>query len=404
MKLGIAGSTGNVGKQTLQVIDDLQKMGHDYEIIWLGCHGNIDEIENQINKYKPQFVSVIDMEKADELRARTDIPIYSGKDGLSELIKLDSYDGFVNTIMGTAGLEPTVDAIKNKKTIYLANKETLVAAGPLIMDLAREYIPNPNDPSGTRIIPFDDEPAAIHDCLRGRNKKSIAKITITCSGGALHDLSREEIKNAPLEKVLKHPTFVMSPGITINSGTLMNKGHEVIQAAYYFDVPLDKIDVLVHPGSYISSGIRNVQGRNFVEICPSDVKYHIHYALTYPDDTVEINFDGKKADGVDLLELESLKLAHEPDVEKFPCFKYALDSYRTGGTMPCAVNAANEIAIDYFYNGKIKRVEEIENAVRHTLYTHKHIENPTLKEIIETDKKIREETRKYLDEKNEPSK
>ncbi len=398
VKIGIAGSTGNVGKQTLEIIDDLQKMGLDYEISWLGCYGNIRELENQIKRYKPGAVSVIDEGKAEELERRIDIPVYRGEGGLLELVRGD-YDGFVNTIIGSAGLKPTVEAIKNEKTVYLANKESLVAAGPLVMDLARKYIPD-ESPPGVRIRPIDDEPAAIHRCMRGYSHEDIEKIIITCSGGALRELDREEIKYATLEKVLKHPTFVMSPGITINSGTLMNKGHEVIQAAYLFDVPLEKIDVLLHPGSLISSGVRTVDGVNLVEICPPDVKYHIHYALTYPE-TVKINYEGKKTKGVDLRGLEDLKLAGPPDVERFPCFEYALESCRIGGTMPAAVNAANEVAVDYFYKGKIKYVKDIEDAVRHILYTHSPIKNPTLEEILETDKKIKEETKKYLDEMNE---
>ncbi len=407
-RLGIAGSTGGMGQHNLRVIKDLKKNGYDIEVSWLGCYSNIEEMEKQIKNYSPGAVSVFDSEKAEKLSRKVDVPVYSGKKGLMDLIKSDSYEGFVNTLYGTSGIEPTAEAIKKGKTIYLANKETLVSAGPIIMDMARKHIPDYEDPSGVKIRMEDDEPAAQHRCLRPYKKEEIPQVLdaliTTCSGGALKNMTREEIENATLDKALNHPTFKMRPQITTNSATLMNKAHEVIQGAYYFDVPLEKCEVLVHPGSYISSGVRTIDGANTLEVCPSDTSYHIHYALTYPE-TVRFNFKDKKTKGVKLLEMDDdLIMGGEPDTKRFPCFKYGIDSLKIGGSMPAAINAANEVVVGRFIDRDdetVKYIKDIEDAIKYTLDNHNPIKNPDLDEILEVDKKIKSRTQKYLDERYE---
>lgn len=354
-KISILGSTGSIGSQALEVVDDL-----DIEVCGLSANKNIDLLEKQIKIYKPKKVAVNDEESAYILKQRlgNSVDIVCGIDGLIEVATMPQIDTVLTSVVGNIGLIPTLKAIQAKKNIALANKETLVTAGKLVMEEAKKY--------GVNIYPVDSEHSAIFQALQGNQNNKIYKIHLTASGGPFRNKSFDDLKHATIEDALKHPNWSMGKKITIDSATMMNKGLEVIEAKWLFDVELDKINVIVHPQSIIHSMVEYEDGAIIAQLGQADMRIPIQYALTYPD---RLENDFPRLDFFKMNKLEFEK----PDLEKFKCLQLAYDAIKIGGTMPAVLNSANEMAVQLFLNQKIKFLDIprlIENAM--SAYTVKY--------------------------------
>lgn len=354
-KISILGSTGSIGSQALEVVDDL-----DIEVCGLSANKNIDLLEKQIKIYKPKKVAVNDEESAYILKQRlgNSVDIVCGIDGLIEVATMLQIDTVLTSVVGNIGLIPTLKAIQAKKNIALANKETLVTAGKLVMEEAKKY--------GVNIYPVDSEHSAIFQSLQGNQNNKIYKIHLTASGGPFRNKSFDDLKHATIEDALKHPNWSMGKKITIDSATMMNKGLEVIEAKWLFDVELDKINVIVHPQSIIHSMVEYEDGAIIAQLGQADMRIPIQYALTYPD---RLENDFPRLDFFKMNKLEFEK----PDLEKFKCLQLAYDAIKIGGTMPAVLNSANEMAVQLFLNQKIKFLDIprlIENAM--SAYTVKY--------------------------------
>lgn len=354
-KISILGSTGSIGSQALEVVDDL-----NIEVCGLSANKNIDLLEKQIKIYKPKKVAVNDEESAYILKQRlgNSVDIVCGIDGLIEVATMPQIDTVLTSVVGNIGLIPTLKAIQAKKNIALANKETLVTAGKLVMEEAKKYEVN--------IYPVDSEHSAIFQVLQGNQNNKIYKIHLTASGGPFRNKSFDDLKHATIEDALKHPNWSMGKKITIDSATMMNKGLEVIEAKWLFDVELDKINVIVHPQSIIHSMIEYEDGAIIAQLGQADMRIPIQYALTYPD---RLENDFPRLDFFKMNKLEFEK----PDLEKFKCLQLAYDAIKIGGTMPAVLNSANEVAVQLFLNQKIKFLDIprlIENAM--SAYTVKY--------------------------------
>lgn len=354
-KISILGSTGSIGSQALEVVDDL-----DIEVCGLSANKNIDLLEKQIKIYKPKKVAVNDEESAYILKQRlgNSVDIVCGIDGLIEVATMPQIDTVLTSVVGNIGLIPTLKAIQAKKNIALANKETLVTAGKLVMEEAKKYEVN--------IYPVDSEHSAIFQALQGNQNNKIYKIHLTASGGPFRNKSFDDLKHATIEDALKHPNWSMGKKITIDSATMMNKGLEVIEAKWLFDVELDKINVIVHPQSIIHSMVEYEDGAIIAQLGQADMRIPIQYALTYPD---RLENDFPRLDFFKMNKLEFEK----PDLEKFKCLQLAYDAIKIGGTMPAVLNSANEMAVQLFLNQKIKFLDIprlIENAM--SAYTVKY--------------------------------
>jgi 1-deoxy-D-xylulose-5-phosphate reductoisomerase len=320
-------------------------------------------------------------EKAKELSEKVDIPVYSGMPGLIKIACLDEINMVVNSLVGSIGLEPTVAAIHEHKDIALANKETLVIAGELVMkEVAKHQV---------KIIPIDSEHCAIHQCLNGANKAEIQRMIITASGGPFKDYSREQLDNVKAKDALNHPTWHMGNKITIDSSTLMNKGFEILEAHHLFDIELVRIKAVIHPQSIIHSMIEFIDGNLIAQIGVTDMRMPIKYALTHPQRI------GTVFPKLNLVEIEKLtfKLINK---ELFPCIKYAYEAGEIGGTMPVVLNAANEVAVDYFLDDRI-RFMDIPKTIRCMMDAHSVRNNPSLSAIIALDTKIKKEAKAVLD-------
>lgn len=354
-KISILGSTGSIGSQALEVVDDL-----NIEVCGLSANKNIDLLEKQIKIYKPKKVAVNDEKSAYILKQRlgNSVDIVCGIDGLIEVATMPQIDTVLTSVVGNIGLIPTLKAIKAKKNIALANKETLVTAGKLVMEEAKKYEVN--------IYPVDSEHSAIFQALQGNQNNKIYKIHLTASGGPFRNKSFDDLKHATIEDALKHPNWSMGKKITIDSATMMNKGLEVIEAKWLFDVELDKINVIVHPQSIIHSMVEYEDGAIIAQLGQADMRIPIQYALTYPD---RLENDFPRLDFFKMNKLEFEK----PDLEKFKCLQLAYDAIKIGGTMPAVLNSANEMAVQLFLNQKIKFLDIprlIENAM--SAYTVKY--------------------------------
>lgn len=370
--ISILGSTGSIGTQALDVIRNNLS---EFSVKALACNSNIELLKKQIEEFKPEAVAVFDKEKSDLLKV--DIPVYSGMEGLVKLAKLDSADTMLNSLVGSIGVRPTVEAIKSGKNLALANKETLVTAGDIVMDLVQK--------NNVELKPIDSEHSAIFQCLNGEKKEDVKRIIITCSGGAFRDNTKEELVDVKAADALKHPNWDMGNKITIDSATLMNKGFEVIEAKMLFGVDYDDIEVVIHHQSIIHSLVEFKDTSIIAQLGWPDMKIPIQYALSHPK-----RFSNN-LESLDLLRVFQLNF-EKPDTEKFPCLKYAYEAGKLGGTMPCAVNAANEIAVKGFLDGKIGFMD-IPRLIKETMDKHKNINNPELDEILDIDKKVKEETR-----------
>lgn len=351
--LALLGSTGSIGQNTLEVAEHL-----GYFVSALAAHSNIELLEKQIHRFRPKVVAVFDEARALELQQKVkDIPVIPGMEGLIAVATEPSSDLVVSSIVGAAGILPTLRGIQAEKDIALANKEVLIAAGELIMEAARKQ--------NVSILPIDSEHSAIFQCLQGENKAALRKIILTASGGPFRNHTQEELGAITPQCALKHPTWSMGKKITIDSSTLMNKGLEVIEAKILFDVPLEKIEVVIHPQSIVHSFVEWIDGSLLAQLGEHDMKIPIQYALTYPERKKGIApcFDFQK---YSKLEFSS------PDWKKFPCLGLAYEAAKVGGTLPCFMNAANEVLVERFLGGEFgwmdigKKLEILMGAHRST--------------------------------------
>lgn len=370
-KISILGSTGSIGTQTLDVV----RANRDkFEVVAISANSSINLLLEQIKEFKPKYVAVYNEASAKVLKemipSDINIEVLSGMEGLVAISSLDEIDVLLTAIVGMIGLVPTLEAIKKGKTIALANKETLVTAGQLVMEEAKK--------NNVKILPVDSEHSAIFQCLNGENNKEIESLILTASGGPFRGKKKEELLNVTKNQALKHPNWSMGRKISIDSSTLMNKGLEVIEAKWLFDVNTDKIDVVVHPQSIIHSMVQFVDSSIIAQMGCPDMKLPIQYALTYPD---RILNDFER---LDFSKLTSLTF-EKPDLETFPCLKLAYDSLNMGGTYSAVLNAANEVLVNEFLEDKIG-FYDIPYYIEKTLDAHKSISKPSLEEILHIDK------------------
>ena len=366
--VAIIGSTGSIGTQTLEIA----RWNQDIKICALSAGRNIDLLEKQAREFRPEIVGLWDEKLADELKDRLkdmDIRVVSGMDGLIEIAEYKTSDILVTAIVGMIGIRPTVAAIKAGKDIALANKETLVTAGHIIMPLAKE--------KGVSILPVDSEHSAIFQSLQGNTHDSIEKILLTASGGPFRGKSREFLKHVKLEDALKHPNWSMGRKITIDSATMVNKGLEVIEAKWLFDVAPENIQVVIQPQSIIHSMVEYEDGAVIAQLGTPDMKLPIQYALYYP----ERRF--LPGDRLDFAALSQITF-EKPDMETFYGLKLAYEAGRTGGSLPTVLNAANERAVAMFLDRKIKYLQ-IPEIIQACMEAHKNIPFPTVEEILKTE-------------------
>ncbi len=375
LNVSILGSTGSIGTQALEVIDDLKGI-KDIRVTALTGNSNVKLLEEQVRKYKPQTAAAADEKSAAELRLRladTDTKVVSGEDGLIEAASADKTDMVLSAIVGFAGLVPTMHSIKCGKDIALANKETLVTAGSLFMNAVAE--------NNVRLLPVDSEHCAIFQSMLGGKRAEVSKILLTASGGPFFGRSRGELKSVTKADALKHPNWTMGAKITIDSATLMNKGLEVLEARWLFDVDIEDIEVIVHRESIIHSMVEFCDRSIIAQMSLPSMKHPIQYAFTYPN---RLPSPDKPVSFSDLAEMTFYK----PDEETFRCLALAKKAGKTGGTMPAIMNAANEAAVAAFLSDKIGFLD-IADIVENTMNTFEAKQNPTIEEIIETDREVR---------------
>lgn len=372
-KILILGSTGSIGQSTIDIVRNFPEK---FEIVGLTANQNLEDILKQIQEFRIKTVAINDVDKAKELNSILNgkCEILIGEEGIVELVKRNNYDILVTALVGFAGLIPTIEAIKLKKRIALANKETLVVAGEIIINLAKEH--------GAEIIPVDSEHSAIFQCLVGEDKNHINKIILTASGGPFLNKSADELHNVTIQEALNHPNWKMGNKITIDSATMMNKGLEVIEAFWLFQLPKEKIEVVIHPQSVIHSMVEFVDGSIKAQLSSPDMKLPILYALTFPE-----RFEYSQV-STDLKKITNLSF-FEPDFDKFVCLKIAYDVISEGGISSCILNAANEVAVDSFLKGKIKftQIPDYINFALDKIDNKSYFE---ISDIIETDKRTRE--------------
>ena len=364
-KIAILGSTGSIGTQTLEVA----RANKDIRVLGISAGKNIKKLEEQAREFSPRLVAVWEESAAAELRIKlqdTDIRVVSGMEGLLELASMEETEILVTAIVGMLGIRPTIEAIKAGKDIALANKETLVTAGHLIMPMAKEY--------GVSILPVDSEHSAIFQALNGENKKEIHKLLITASGGPFRGKKTEDLKKVTLADTLKHPNWVMGQKITVDSATLVNKGLEVMEAKWLFDVELDQIQVVVQPQSVIHSMVEFKDGGIMAQLGTPDMRLPIQYALYYPHRRY---LDGER---IDFAKLGKLTF-EEPDMETFLGLPMAIQASREGGSMPTVFNAANELAVKKFLHEEIGFLD-IYDIIGQSMGRHKKTESPDLDEIL----------------------
>lgn len=375
-RIAIFGSTGSIGRNTLEVVKNLDRKGYPVSIEYLTAYSNSALILEQIQEFKPKAAVVISKSAFEELRkssASINCELLHGNDGIMKIINRDDYDLLVNALVGFAGLIPTVEAVKLGKAVALANKESLVIAGELINKLLKK--------SPSNLIPIDSEHSAILQCIRGEDLKSVSKLVLTASGGPFLNYTKDQLKNVTVEQALSHPNWKMGKKITIDSATLMNKGFEIIEGKWLFDMPVENIDVVVHPQSIIHSLVEFSDGSVKAQLGIPDMKIPIQYALTYPD---RIGSDFPRLDFGALKALTFTK----PDYDKFECLALAFDVIKMGGTYPAVLNASNEAAVDLFLKKKIKFLD-ISVLIKKALDNHVSNGWLELENIIEIDGKTR---------------
>lgn len=372
-KIAILGSTGSIGRQTL----DVAREQGDIEITALCARHSVDRMEEQIREFRPEKAVMWEEEAAKDLKVRVrdlDVEILAGMDGILEVASMDGYEYFVTAIMGMVGVRPTVAAIEAGKKIALANKETLVTAGHIIMPMAAE--------KGVPILPVDSEHSAIFQSLNGERGNRVEKIWLTASGGPFRGRSADSLQGVRPEDALKHPTWAMGPKITIDSSTLVNKGLEVIEARWLFDVEPSRIQVLVHPQSVIHSMVEYEDGAIIAQLGVPDMRLPIQYALYYPE---------RRPMGGDRMDFYALgqMTFEKPDMETFPALRLAYEAIEKGGNLPTIFNAADELAVQRFLDGKIS-FPDIAGMISYSMENCRYIENPSLEEVFDTEREVQE--------------
>lgn len=372
-KIAILGSTGSIGTQTLEIVRE----NTDLEVVGLAAGSNVELLEKQVREFRPRLVSLQSEKFCKELKLRLadmEVEIVSGMEGLIQIAEMEESEVLITAIVGMIGIQPTIAAICKGKDIALANKETLVTAGHIIMPLAAQ--------KGVSILPVDSEHSAIFQSMQGENRAQVSKLLITASGGPFRGKTKADLENVQLEDALKHPNWAMGNKITIDSATLVNKGLEVMEARWLFHVDFDQIQVVVHPQSIIHSMVEYVDGGIIAQLGMPDMKLPIQYALFYPN---RRPMAGKR---VDFYELGSITF-ERPDIETFTGLKLALRAAREGGSMPTVFNAANEEAVRLFLQRKI-RFLQIPEIIEMCMQAHKRIENPEVKAILAAEQKTYE--------------
>lgn len=368
-KIAILGSTGSIGTQTLDVV---RAHSDELEVVALAAGSNKERLKEQIREFHPELVSLSDERKAQELKeelAGEAVEVVCGMDGLIEVAGIDSADVVVTAVVGMMGILPTMEAIRKGKDIALANKETLVTAGHLIIPMAREY--------GVSILPVDSEHSAIFQCLQGEPKKALDKILLTASGGPFRGKSAEFLETVTLEDALNHPNWSMGPKITIDSSTMVNKGLEVMEAKWLFGVDYSQIEVVIQPQSIIHSMVQYIDGAVIAQLGTPDMRVPIEYALFYPE---RRSLPGERLDFSKLSQITFEK----PDYKVFRGLSLAIEAGKTGGTMPTVFNAANERAVAKFLKGEIKYTD-IVRSIEKCMDAHKVSAHPDLEEILATE-------------------
>ena len=375
-KIAILGSTGSIGTQTLDVV----RANGDIEVLGISAGRNVKMLEEQAREFHPQLIAVWDENAAKDLAVRLadmDVKFVSGMEGLLELARMPQTDILVTAVVGMIGIRPTMEGIKAGKDIALANKETLVTAGHLIIPMAKEH--------GVQILPVDSEHSAIFQALHGEKRAQVEKLLITASGGPFRGRKREELEYVTLADTLKHPNWVMGQKITVDSATLVNKGLEVMEARWLFDVDLDHIQVVVQPKSIIHSMVEFKDGAVMAQLGTPDMRLPIQYALYYPERRY---LDGERLDFHKLKEIAF----EDPDMDTFLGLPMAMDAARKGGSMPTAFNAANELAVKKFLQEKIGFLD-IYDIIAQSMERHTVIRNPELEEILA----VEDETYKWIE-------
>lgn len=370
-KLTILGSTGSIGRQTLDVVRENRDK---FEVIAISANRSVDLLLEQIIEFKPKYVVVYEKENAEKLKEmipkHIEIELLDSMEGLIKISTLDEVDVVLTAVVGMIGLVPTMKAIEHKKDIALANKETLVTAGEIVMKAAYE--------NKVKILPVDSEHSAIFQCLNGENEKQVSKLILTASGGPFRGKKREELLHVTKKEALKHPNWSMGQKISIDSSTLMNKGLEVIEAKWLFDMDYKDVDVVVHPQSIIHSMVEYVDTSIIAQLSMPDMRLAIQYALTYPDRVVS------SFERIDFRKINNLTF-EEPDMDTFPCLKLAYDALKEGKTYLTVLNASNEVLVENFLKDKIG-FYDIPYYIEKSLDAHNSINNPNLDDILEVDK------------------
>ena len=377
----ILGSTGSIGTQALEVIG---QHADRYEVYALTANNRVELLAQQARQFNPAAVVVANEDRYDELKSllsdRPDIKVYAGRQALNDIVEAEPIDMVLTAMVGFSGLEPTIHAIRARKKICLANKETLVVAGELICQLAQE--------NRVPILPVDSEHSAIFQCLVGEGDNEVEKILLTCSGGPFRTMTADELANVTAADALRHPTWDMGAKITIDSATLMNKGFEVMEAKWLFGIPAEKIQVLIHPQSIVHSAVQFIDGSVKAQLGVPDMKLPIQYAFSFPE---RLHLNEKR---LDLFKSRSLEF-FEPDTSKFRCLALAYEAIQRGGNMPCIVNAANEVVNEAFRHDKCS-FPQMADIIAETMQRTPFSANPTLETYLETDAEARRIAEKLL--------
>lgn len=374
--VSILGSTGSIGRSALDVI---KKLGHKFQVVGLVAGRNSQLLRKQVENFKPKIVSLERKEDAQEFkRSYQDVPIQImfGEEGAEEVSKFDENDIVVSAITGINGLKPTLAAVRAGKKVALANKESMVVAGPLIQDLSQQ--------TGAQIIPVDSEHSGVFQCLIKEKKENVKKVILTASGGPFFHTSLEEMKIKTLEEALAHPRWKMGNKVTIDSATLMNKGLELIEARWFFDLEPRQLDILIHPQSIVHSLVELKDGSVLAQLSPTDMKIPIQFALTYPQR------EEAPVPSLDLRQIRVLEF-YEVGARKFPLFFLARHALEEGGSVPVALNAANEVAVDAFLEKRIK-FPDISEIVAEVVEGHQKREAKSLEDIFDVDRETRDVT------------
>lgn len=383
-KIGVMGSTGSIGTQTLEIA---RKYPDRLQVTALAAGSNVKLLEQQIREFRPKFAVMWSKEAAADLRGRTadlDVTVACGMDGLLQMAGLPEMEILVTAIVGMIGIQPTIEAIRAHKDIALANKETLVTAGHIIMPLAKE--------NGVSILPVDSEHSAIFQSMQGEKKDQISRILLTASGGPFRGKTRRDLEQMRAEDALKHPNWSMGRKVTIDSSTLVNKGLEVMEARWLFGVRLEDIQVVIHPESILHSAVEYRDGAVIGQLGVPDMKLPIQYALFYPD---RYPVPGNRR--LDLFDMAKLTF-EKPDMETFTGLRLAFEAAKTGGTMPTVFNAANERAVSLFLDNKI-RFLQIAEVIAAAMEEHRAVENPNVKQILEAEAEAHESVENNIDYK-----